>query len=829
MLRIFQKMPLGRRLSLIALSVSVVMLCAVVFIALGTSIQALRAAAATTLIAENRAVASEIDKRLERIYTVLELIVSSTVDQTQPTGANVEQQVRRFMGQETDFLQRRIVFYAPGQNINFYDFTNPLSGRDILKRTLSSANLSGAEWYQRVLVDGAPGWYGPITATLTSPPEQVAALALIYPAASDARAASAVLWAEVSVRTLDALLRANVTNERFRYEGRQGYSFLVGPSDMVLARMNTDTLRPAELVGIAALARENSVVPLDTPLPAGVHGFVMRSTLPQSGWQLVTVLPDSALPSLQPSTVIQILLTSAFGLLVMIIALNLFVYRTVTVPIQNLSRAAQKIGEGDMAQTVAHQDHHDEVGVMARALEQMRRDLQSSYDLLEQRVRERTVELEIARQAAQSTAHELRAVYDESLSVVTDYQLNTLLDAFAQRILRLLDADYCGVWLLRRNGYELRLVSHTTGNSELDGVTVTVGQGLVGLVAQSARPIMVDNYGEWENRLHLGHDDMLYRALCVPLMSVMNPIGTVMVGRRRELPPFNDDNKRLMMLFANMVSPSVRNAQLIAQLEEARRSADQANLVKTRFLASVTHELRTPLNLIINNLDFMRIGVFGEVTDEQVERLNQTTRSAEHLLYLINDLLDASKIEAGEMKLFFLPTDLYPIIEDALDSALMLLEKEGDGKDTRVMLHADIPADLPQISVDARRVRQVLYNLLSNAVKFTEMGEIRLAVTLSDDYVHFAVSDTGMGISAEDQQHLFRAFERTEDAQQAGIEGTGLGLAISRYLVEAHGGTLTVRSALGEGSTFSFTLPRDEELHPKRMTDTQIIAAVRSA
>jgi signal transduction histidine kinase len=311
--------------------------------------------------------------------------------------------------------------------------------------------------------------------------------------------------------------------------------------------------------------------------------------------------------------------------------------------------------------------------------------------------------------------------------------------------------------------------------------------------------------------------------MSTPLMFYKKPIGAVLVGRTKDAKPFSERDQRLLSLFANLVSPVVRNAQLFIQREEAQMEAERASSVKTRFLASVTHELRTPLNLIINNMDFMRIGQFGAVTPEQRERLDQAIRSAEHLLYLINDLLDVSKIEAGEMELTIVPADLTPVLEDALDTALMLLER----KTNPIALEAHFPENIPLIPMDARRVRQVLTNLLSNAVKFTQEGRVDLIVRVlphipanasvvsllensagtDGGSIEFEVRDTGMGIPKDEINKLFEAFERSDRAKYMSIEGTGLGLPISRYLVEAHGGKLTVESYVGIGSTFRFTLP----------------------
>jgi len=293
--------------------------------------------------------------------------------------------------------------------------------------------------------------------------------------------------------------------------------------------------------------------------------------------------------------------------------------------------------------------------------------------------------------------------------------------------------------------------------------------------------------------------------MAVPLIFSGEAIGAVIVGRTYAAPFFEVDDQRLLRLFANLVSPAVRNAQLFVQRDQAVKEAQRANRVKTRFLASVTHELRTPLNLVINNMDFMRIGVFGEVNEEQQMRLDQTIRSAEHLLYLINDLLDVSKIEAGEMQLFLQEADLYTILDDAIANAEVLMEQYG--KQGAVDFIADIDEDIPRFPMDARRVRQVVVNLLSNAIKFTEQGAVQLRVINRRHYVRFDVIDSGIGVPDDELDKLFQAFERTNSAKEKAIEGTGLGLPICKFLVEAHGGKIEANSTVGEGTTFTFTLP----------------------
>jgi signal transduction histidine kinase len=401
-----------------------------------------------------------------------------------------------------------------------------------------------------------------------------------------------------------------------------------------------------------------------------------------------------------------------------------------------------------------------------------------------------------------------------------------------------MEASYCAVWLLDNEREYIRLVAtndirrRKAGN---DGVvTMNVSDGIVGQAVRLDQAVVVNDYSSYEHRLELSdfYDEIVpfNRAVCAPLKFAGFAIGAVVVGRPADAPVFGAKEERQLTLFTNLVSPSVRNAQLFVRLQEAVQEAKRANEVKTRFLASVTHELRTPLNLIINNMDFMRVGAFGEVNDEQISRLNQTVRSAEHLLYLINDLLDVSKIEAGEMQLFIQKHEVYTMLEDAVDNAYALLDND-ETKTGNLELRVEIEEDLPEIPMDTRRIRQVLNNLLSNAIKFTEKGSVTLKVYKEDNGVHFSVIDTGMGIPKDEMDKLFMAFERTSTAKQKAIEGTGLGLPISRYLVQQHGSDLTAVSEESFGTTFAFTLPFEtpENLGKLSLTDTQQIIAILSS
>ena len=216
----------------------------------------------------------------------------------------------------------------------------------------------------------------------------------------------------------------------------------------------------------------------------------------------------------------------------------------------------------------------------------------------------------------------------------------------------------------------------------------------------------------------------------------------------------------------------------------------------------MSHELRTPLNAIIGFSEVLNERMFGELNDKQAEYVSDILGSGRHLLSLINDILDLSKVEAGKMDLDLTRFDL----SAAMDNALTLV-KEHAGRHG-VALALDVDARLEPFVGDARKIKQILLNLLSNAVKFTpEGGRVALRVVAAGESVEIAVSDTGIGIASEDQAAVFEEFRQAGTEHAGKREGTGLGLTLTRKFVELHGGTIGVQSQVGQGSTFSFTLP----------------------
>ena len=243
--------------------------------------------------------------------------------------------------------------------------------------------------------------------------------------------------------------------------------------------------------------------------------------------------------------------------------------------------------------------------------------------------------------------------------------------------------------------------------------------------------------------------------------------------------------------------------QTLEELAVAKEQAEVADNLKSAFLATMSHELRTPLNSIIGFTGIILRERVGPLNDEQKKQLNMVRRSSQHLLALINDVLDISKIEAGQLQVVQEDIDLRQIIEKVVQSTRPLADSKG------LELGFEISPEIKTITGDARRVEQILLNLLSNAIKFTEKGSVRIVCESDECNVIVKVIDTGIGIKDEDMETIFKSFRQIDSGISRKYEGTGLGLSISKKLVELMGGKIWVTSVWGSGSTFGFSLPKE--------------------
>ncbi|WP_420629560.1 sensor histidine kinase [Candidatus Leptofilum sp.] len=277
-------------------------------------------------------------------------------------------------------------------------------------------------------------------------------------------------------------------------------------------------------------------------------------------------------------------------------------------------------------------------------------------------------------------------------------------------------------------------------------------------------------------------------------------------------------------LFAIQEALRLANAKLHSaneELENARQTAVSERDLRTRFMHQVSHELRTPINTIVNFAHILGQGELGDVSDQQVDYLGRIEKSGWHSMSVLNDLLDLAQMNAGEFHLKMKLVDLHSVCEEAMASVRSLL------RSPEIALVRDYPDVWPEVLVDPKRFQQALLNLLGNAAKYTDEGHIALRVRSHEQAATFAVEDTGIGIPEAHHEAVFQEFRQLYETSARRRIGTGLGLSISRHLIERHGGTLTLHSKPGHGSTFTITLPLANTIQPNGRNHTPTIAPER--
>ena len=477
--------------------------------------------------------------------------------------------------------------------------------------------------------------------------------------------------------------------------------------------------------------------------------------------------------------------------------------RRLTDPIRRLAKAANLIAAGQRSVTV-ESDSRDEIGRLAQSFNEMAVSLEQNEAALQRKVVETTT------------------LYEVGQEIIARVALEPTLDLIVARARDLLQAEVA-MLALRQEGSDTFAVQAHNGTitEALAGLRFRPGQGLGGRVAATGMPIMLGNYQEEypdSPFLEIVQEAGIRSAVVVPLKTREVMIGILYV--HSPVPDkFRGEDQQLLGALADQGAIAIENARLYQQvrqhaaelevmveartqeLQETNIKLAAASRHKSEFLASMSHELRTPMNAIIGFTRLVMRRSKEVLPKKQFENLDKILTSADHLLALINDILDLSKIEAGRMEVHPVQFELEPLIDVCLRTIEPLVAVE------RQQLVKEVTPGLPSMFTDPDKIKQMLVNLLSNAVKFTERGRIRVKATSEDGRVFIAVEDSGIGITPEALEVIFDEFRQADSTTTRRYGGTGLGLSISRHLARLLGGDISVKSKKGEGSTFTLAIP----------------------
>jgi len=634
-------------------------------------------------------------------------------------------------------------------------------------------------------------YYGPVYFRRESEPYMTLAL-------TGTRRDAGVSVAEVNLKLIwDVVSQIKV--------GNRGQAFLVDAQgrliahpDISLVLRNTDLSRLAQVQAAraAGAGHENEQLQVSDDIQ-GRRVLTAYAHVAPLGWLMFVELPVAEAYAPLYATIERsgVLLMAALGFA---FVAGLVLARRMVGPIQALRAGAARIGAGDLSQRISVKTG-DELEGLADQFNDMAGRLQESYADLEKKVEQRTHEL------AQSVA-ELRALGEVSQAVNSTLDLQEVLNTIVSKAVQLSDTDAGAIYDYDETRKEFGQRSTYGMDDDLIAAfkerRIRIGDPGIGQAARERVPLQIaDLQKEPPSDLLEVVVRAGYRAvLIVPLLGADRIVGALLVRRKRP-GEFSKQTIDVLQTFAAQSVLAIQNARLFQEIGEKSRQLEVASQHKSQFLANMSHELRTPLNAILGYTELILDEIYGETPEKMRSVLERVQRNGKHLLGLINDVLDLSKIEAGQFTLTLAEYSVKDVVHNVFSAVESLANEK------KLALRVEMPKNLPVGRGDERRLTQVLLNLVGNAIKFTDEGEVSVKASANNGAYMVSVCDTGPGISTADQGKLFQDFQQADNSATKKKGGTGLGLAISRRIIEMHGGRIWVESSLGHGSTFAFTVP----------------------
>ena len=486
--------------------------------------------------------------------------------------------------------------------------------------------------------------------------------------------------------------------------------------------------------------------------------------------------------------------------------------RYISRPLSKLQISATSIAQGDL-DTFIDTSSNDEIGSLAKDLNVMREsikhlfgELRESKDKLEDYSRTLEQKVEVRTRELARSVEELQALGQVSQAVSSSLDLQKVLATIVAHAVELSGTESGAIYEFDETSEQFQLRATHRMSEELTRAIregrMNLGETALGRAGEKRQAVQVPDIREepaYPLREIIERDG--FRALlAVPLLREDRLIGGLVV-RRRAVGQFDKETVDLLQNFATQSALAIQNARLFREIEKKGQELAIASKHKSEFLANMSHELRTPLNAILGYTELILDKIYGNVPEQIQEVLERVQQNGRHLLSLINDVLDLSKIEAGQLTLSLNEYSMKEVVQTVVTAVESLAAEKN------LELKVKVSPEVDYGKGDEQRISQVLMNLVGNAIKFTEEGEVEVEATASKDTFVVSVSDTGPGLSESDQQRIFEEFHQVDASSTRKKGGTGLGLSIAKRIVEMHGGRIWVESTLGKGSTFSFTLP----------------------